>query len=119
MTRIRSVSAVRGTLPALALALAAAGTAAAAEPLSGAEVYAQVCTACHETGVAGAPKRDDTKAWKPLIAEGQRSLSQIAIKGIRAMPAKGGRPDLSDLEVRRAVVYLANAGGAKWSEPAK
>jgi cytochrome c5 len=35
------------------------------------------------------------------------------------MPAKGGRPDLSDLEVKRAVVYMANAGGAKWTEPAK
>ncbi len=103
---------------ALALALAAAGPAVAAQPLSGAEVYTQVCTACHEAGVSGAPKRGDIKAWKPLIAEGQRSLSLSAIKGVRGMPAKGGRPDLSDLEVRRAVAYLSNAGGAKWSEPA-
>jgi len=130
MTRLRSVPVVpvvRGTPPAvipalgltLALSLAAAGPAAAAEPRSGAEVYALVCTTCHEAGVAGAPKRGDTKAWKPLIAEGQRALSYTAIKGIRAMPAKGGRADLSDLEVRRAVVYLANAGGAKWTEPTK
>jgi cytochrome c5 len=124
MTRIRSVPTVHGTPPAMVLALAlalahaTAGPAAAAQTLSGAEVYTQVCTACHEAGVAGAPKRGDTKAWKPLIAEGQRSLSLTAIKGIRGMPAKGGRPDLSDLEVRRAVAYLANAGGAKWSEPA-
>lgn len=130
MTRLRSVpvvTVVRGTPPAvipalaltLALSLAAAGPAAAAEPRSGAEVYALVCTTCHEAGVAGAPKRGDTRAWKPLIAEGQRALSQTAIKGIRGMPAKGGRADLSDLEVRRAVVYLANAGGAKWTEPTK
>lgn len=128
MTRIRSVPvdpAVRGTpsavVPALTLtlALAAVGPVAAAEPRSGAEVYALVCAACHDAGVAGAPKRGDTKAWKPLIAEGQRALSHTAIKGIRGMPAKGGRPDLSDLEVRRAVAYLANAGGAKWAEPAK
>jgi cytochrome c5 len=67
----------------------------------------------------GAPKLGDAKAWKPLIAEGQAALSRTAIKGIRKMPPKGGRPDLSDLEVRRAVVYMANAGGAKWSEPSK
>jgi cytochrome c5 len=46
-------------------------------------------------------------------------LSRTSIKGLRKMPAKGGRPDLSDLEVRRAVAYMANAGGAKWTEPAK
>ncbi|RPH44063.1 MAG: cytochrome c5 family protein [Burkholderiales bacterium] len=122
MTRIRSVPALVGlsAAPMLALSLLAAPTcAAAAEPRSGAEVYELVCTTCHEAGVAGAPKRGDVKAWKPLIAEGQASLSRTAIKGIRGMPAKGGRPDLSDLEVRRAVAYLANASGAKWAEPKK
>ena len=118
MTRIRSVPAVLGVLVALVLGLVSTA-ALAAEPRSGAEVYALVCASCHDAGVAGAPKRGDTQAWKPLIAEGQRSLSRSAIKGIRAMPAKGGRPDLSDLEVRRAVAYLANAAGATWAEPAK
>ncbi|MCX7230413.1 MAG: c-type cytochrome [Burkholderiales bacterium] len=128
MTRIRSVPAdpaVRGTAPAavpalaLALALAAACPVSAAEPRSGAEVYTLVCAACHDAGVAGAPTRGDTNAWKPLIAEGQKALSREAIKGVRGMPARGGRPDLSDLEVRRAVAYLSNAAGAKWVEPAK
>ena len=34
------------------------------------------------------------------------------------MPAKGGNTDLDDVEVERAVVYMANAGGAKFPEPA-
>ena len=34
------------------------------------------------------------------------------------MPAKGGNTDLDDVEVQRAVVYMANAGGAKFPEPA-
>jgi hypothetical protein len=33
------------------------------------------------------------------------------------MPAKGGNPDLDDVEVARAVVYMANKGGAKFKEP--
>jgi len=90
-----------------------------AQPRTGQQVYEAVCAACHAAGVAGAPKFGDAAAWKPLIAEGQAALSRTAIRGIRGMPAKGGRPDLTDLEVRRAVAYLANAGGAKWAEPAK
>jgi cytochrome c5 len=110
---------VPAPLAAVALAAALAAPAALAQPKSGKEVYEQVCAVCHTGGELGAPRFGDAKAWKPLIAEGQSALSRTAIKGIRKMPAKGGRPDLSDLEVRRAVAYLANAGGAKWSEPAK
>jgi cytochrome c5 len=106
------------TLAAVALA-AAFATPAVAQPKTGKEVYEQVCAACHASGELGAPRFGDAKAWKPLIAEGQAMLSRASIKGIRKMPAKGGRPDLSDLEVRRAVVHMANAGGAKWTEPAK
>lgn len=103
-----------------AASLCAVGSApAGAQSRTGQQVYEAVCAACHAAGVANAPKFGDTKAWKPLIAEGQAALSRTAIRGIRAMPPKGGRPDLPELEVRRAVAYLANAGGAKWTEPAK
>ena len=34
------------------------------------------------------------------------------------MPAKGGNPTLSDYEVARAVVYMANKSGASLPEPA-
>lgn len=105
-------------LPVLLL-LPALGAAQPAEPRSGQAVYEAVCRNCHETGVDKAPKFGDAAAWKPLIREGQAMLSRTAIKGIRKMPPKGGDPSLSELEVRRAVAYLANAGGAKWGEPAK
>ena len=107
-------------IAAFALVAAFAVPAAAqTPPRAGAAVYEEACKACHATGELGAPKLGDAKAWKPLIAEGQAMLFRTSIKGIRKMPAKGGRPDLSDLEVKRAVVYMANAGGAKWTEPAK
>jgi cytochrome c5 len=84
---------------------------------SGETVYTAVCAACHTTGAAGAPKLGDASAWGPRIAEGYATLVKHAIEGIRAMPAKGGNPDLDDVEVARAVVYMANQSGAKFKEP--
>jgi cytochrome c5 len=85
---------------------------------AGAEVYNAACVACHGSGAAGAPKMGDSAAWSKRIAQGYDTLVSHAIKGIRAMPAKGGNPDLDDVEVARAVVHMANAGGAKFKEPA-
>jgi cytochrome c5 len=84
---------------------------------NGQAVYTAVCAACHGTGAAGAPKLGDGGAWSARIAQGYDTLVQHAVQGIRAMPAKGGNPDLDDVEVARAVVYMANQGGAKFKEP--
>ena len=80
-------------------------------------VYSANCAACHATGAAGAPKFGDTGAWSARITQGYDTLLKHAIEGIRAMPAKGGNPDLDDVEVARVVVYLANNAGAKFKEP--
>jgi len=85
---------------------------------SGDEVYKSTCSACHATGAAGAPKFGDAAAWKPRIAQGYATLVQHALHGLRAMPPKGGNPDLDDVEVERALVLMANAAGAKFAEPA-
>ncbi|RJF97160.1 c-type cytochrome [Noviherbaspirillum saxi] len=85
---------------------------------SGEAVYKAVCAACHTAGVAGAPKLGDAAGWTARLGQGQEMVVQNAIKGIRAMPAKGGNPDLDDVEVERAVVYLANQSGGKLKEPA-
>ena len=84
---------------------------------TGEEVYKQVCLACHGTGALNAPKVGDKAAWAKLIAQGLDALTADAIKGIRQMPPRGGNPDLSDLEVRRAIVHMANQSGANWKEP--
>lgn len=84
---------------------------------TGEAVYKAVCAACHTTGAAGAPKLGDAAGWSARISQGQATLVSNAIKGIRAMPAKGGNPDLDDIEVERAVVYLANQSGGKLKEP--
>jgi cytochrome c5 len=85
---------------------------------AGDAVYKAVCAACHDTGAAGAPKTGDAGAWSARLAQGQATVVEHAIKGIRAMPAKGGNPDLDDVEVERAVVFMANQSGGKLKEPA-
>jgi len=85
---------------------------------AGNAVYAAVCAACHASGAAGAPKLGVAADWSPRLAQGYETLAKHAIEGIRAMPAKGGNPDLDNVEVERAVVYMANQSGAKFKEPA-
>jgi cytochrome c5 len=88
-----------------------------AGPRTGEEVYKAQCTNCHAAGMLGAPKFGDAGAWGPRLGQGEAKLFEHALKGFNAMPAQGGG-DYSDLEVHRGVVYMANAGGAKFTEPA-
>ena len=83
---------------------------------NGEQVYGAVCSACHGTGNLNAPKFGDAAAWAPRLPQGFEMLLTHALKGKGAMPAQGGG-DFSDLEVGRAVVYMANKAGAKFEEP--
>jgi len=83
---------------------------------TGEQVFQAQCSACHLSGAAGSPKFGDASAWGPRIKTGFDALWNSALKGKGAMGAQGGG-DLSDLEVARGVVYMANKGGAKFSEP--
>lgn len=76
---------------------------------SGKEVYEAVCLGCHATGAAGAPKYGDKAAWAKYLDKGIEGNYQAAINGAGAMPAKGGRGDLSDDDVKSAVDYIVNA----------
>ena len=83
---------------------------------TGEQVYAAQCVACHGAGLAGAPKLGDAAAWAPRVAQGYETLLTSALKGKGAMGAQGGG-DFSDFEIARAVVHIANKGGASFSEP--
>jgi cytochrome c5 len=85
-------------------------------PKSGEQVFNAQCGACHANGALGAPKVGDKAAWGPRVAKGFAVLWNSALHGKNAMPAQGGG-QLNDLEVARGVVYMANAGGAKFPEP--
>ena len=94
-------------------------SAGAAKPLqTGEAVYGAACSACHATGVAGAPRTGDAAAWAPRIKQGFDALVKRAIEGFKAMPPKGGNPNLDAVEVARAVVFMTNQSGAKFKEPA-
>lgn len=78
----------------------------------GKTVFGGTCVACHGSGVAGAPKLGDKKAWKDRIAKGKDTLYQHAIKGFQGksgfMPAKGGNTGLPDADVKAAVDYMVS-----------
>lgn len=83
---------------------------------TGEQVYAAQCAACHTSGAANAPKLGDEAAWGPRIKAGYEALLQAALKGKGAMAPQGGG-DFTDYEIGRAVVFLANKGGASFAEP--
>jgi len=82
------------------------GPAAAGAASDGRSIYADACSVCHDSGLAGAPKPGDATAWAERLAAGVDSLNRNALNGKGAMPPKGGRADLSDDDVRAAVAWL-------------
>ena len=84
----------------LTLTLMTAAQAAAAE---GQEVYAKNCAVCHNNLK---PKLGDKAAWEPLIKQGNDALVAAVIKGKGAMPPRGGKPNLSDDDIKAAVEYI-------------
>ncbi len=80
----------------------AAGDTASKSP---AQLYQGACLACHTTGAAGAPKIGDAGAWKERLANGLDSLVASAIKGIGAMPPRGGS-QYNDDQIKVAIEYI-------------
>lgn len=95
-----------GTAP-----MASAAPAAAAGPRSGEDVYNAHCTACHGTGVAGAPKFGDSGAWGPRAAKGIDTLLSNATNGLNAMPPKGTCAACSADELKAAIEYMLTNSG--------
>jgi len=84
---------------------------------TGEAVFKAQCVTCHGSpGIPGAPHFSDAAAWGPRIGQGYATLLEHALKGKGAMPPQGGG-DFEDVEIGRAVVYMANAGGATFPVP--
>lgn len=103
--------------PMARVEFASAAAGAAAGDRSGEQVYKATCVACHEAGVANAPKFGDKAAWAPRLALGLNGLLKSAIAGKNAMPPRAGS-DANDTELARAIVYMANKAGGNLKEPA-
>ncbi|HXS72952.1 MAG TPA: c-type cytochrome [Rhodanobacteraceae bacterium] len=96
-----------------AAAKAAASQVAYGGTTDGKTIFGQLCTTCHSTGAAGAPKITDKAAWAPRIAEGIDTLVKHAIDGYTGpdgnhMPAKGGNPALTDAQVEATVKWMVS-----------
>ena len=106
---------------------ASAQTGPRRDDRSGKEVVEAVCAECHATGVKGAPRIGERAEWSARLSHGLGSAVNAAIRGHGGMPARGGKAELTDNEVRSAIIYMFNpptapkegAAGAAAAGPAK
>ena len=75
---------------------------------AGQRIYQTSCASCHDSGMLGAPKIGDQKAWAGHTEHGMEHMVGNAISGVGKMPPKGGNMKLSDQEVRAAVEYMVD-----------
>lgn len=81
---------------------------AASAEFSASATYEQYCAMCHNTGMANAPRRDDAAHWTARVAEvGLATITNNAITGINAMPARGMCATCTDEQIGELVEYLA------------
>jgi cytochrome c5 len=77
---------------------------------SGARVVQAQCAKCHQAGVGGAPRIGDREAWTPRLKDGLDNAIRVAIRGHGGMPPRGNQADLTDAEIRNAVLHMINPG---------
>ncbi len=97
---------MKKTIQLLVAAAFVAGTSAAFA--DGAALYKTACFACHDAGIAGAPKFADKALWAPRIAAGTDAMVKTVITGKGAMPPKGGT-QMTEAQIREVVEYMAAA----------
>jgi cytochrome c5 len=95
--------------PAVAAVAIPPAAAKAAVAADGKKTFDTACSACHATGVAGAPKYADKAGWAPRVKTGKDALYASVLKGKGAMPPKGGNTALSDADAKAAVDYMLAA----------
>ena len=78
---------------------------------AGEQVVKSVCAACHESGKGGAPRVGDRDAWIQRLKQGVNDVVSSAIRGHGGMPPRGGQANLTDGELRSAILYMFNPAG--------
>jgi cytochrome c5 len=74
--------------------------------LDGEMIYGSVCAACHTAAVLGAPQPGSAEMAKRAEA-GMDAMMQNALNGLNnTMPARGGRPDLSDEQIQAVIEFM-------------
>lgn len=83
-----------------------AAVAAASGPKDASDIYSTSCSACHGSGILGAPKLGDSVAWTARLEKGLDTLTANAISGINAMPPKGTCASCSDDDIEKTIQYM-------------
>ena len=114
-----AASAPAADKPAEAAAGKPAEAAAPAAAADGKKVFDGLCFGCHgaNSAIPNTPRLTHKDEWAPRIKKGKETLFKHAIEGFQdkgMMPAKGGNTELSDDEVKAAVVYMVNESGGKF-----
>jgi len=73
--------------------------------LDGEMIYGTVCAACHTAAVLGAPQPSSAEMAKRAEA-GMDTMMHNALNGLNSMPARGGRPDLSDEQIQAVIEFM-------------
>lgn len=74
--------------------------------ITGEQLVKERCIQCHATGKDGAPKIGTMDDWTPRLQLGVENLVTSAIRGHMAMPARAGMANLSDSDLRAAVIFM-------------
>jgi cytochrome c5 len=84
---------------------------------TGAQIVSARCSHCHLRGVNGAPKIGDKEDWIPRLKPGLDVVVRSAINGPGAMPPRGGMANLTDAEIRSAIIYMFNGDAVPTKAP--
>lgn len=75
----------------------------------GKQIYSNICIACHLAGMSSAaPKIGNRRDWAERINQGMETLFEHSLNGFNDMPPRGGKPNLSNQEVKDAVAYMVS-----------
>jgi len=76
------------------------------ELVLGESTFNNVCKVCHMQAINGAPILGNNKMWAARKDQSLDVLVEHATNGYGLMPAKGGREDLTDKEIRAAIKFM-------------
>lgn len=95
-----------GQKPGQAIVIASDST-----PKGPEEIYQANCAACHNAGVAGAPKMGDAAVWTARLEKGLDQVVKAAVVGQGAMPPKGMCSSCSESDIKGVIEYMLNESG--------
>lgn len=85
----------------------------------GESVYKSTCSACHQSGLRGAPRIGSAHDWQSRLAQGKEILYKHATHGFRGekgyMPSRGSNAKLSEADVKAAVDYMYEHAIPAWT----